>query len=477
VLSSSRVNRLARRKTLNLAILLALLAGAVIAYVSLWPDELARYKARLSALGEELSVVRLSPPYSRDAANYHQQLGDATARLVVLPIPPSDIVLMNRTTPGFARAGWTQPLPSGNGPWEDLAIQMNQSEPALRDLRRLLAAPVKGNHQTQLPPFYSKSPFDFVARRKTAQTLAAAVVNDLHRGRLDPALTNLSALIALARFDGEGGWLVDRMIQVAIAGLAITATWESLQSPGWTEAQLASLQSEWQRLELARGFAYTAEMERAYAVAHYELARTNATERRQMLGASGSGRKGLTDMFYENIYLPFWATSWSRQDELNFLETMQPLIEGVRSATTNGDYHAMRATIAAAMRDVHSRRTVLNRFRYPLASIVVPNWEKATTTLLRYETQRQMALTALALKRYQLKHGKVPASLAALTPEFLPAAPIDYMNGRLLTYVRLSDERFTLRSVGLDEHDDEGGGDDLIWPELESNSPAGSSPP
>jgi hypothetical protein len=51
------------------------------------------------------------------------------------------------------------------------------------------------------------------------------------------------------------------------------------------------------------------------------------------------------------------------------------------------------------------------------------------------------------------------------------------MNGRLLTYVRISDERLTLRSVGNDEHDDGGAGDDLTWPELEGDSPVGLSPP
>jgi hypothetical protein len=463
----------------KLTVLLALLAGAVVVYVSLQPDQLARYKARLVAKGEELSLPKLLPPYSREAAQYHQQLGDATARLVILPVHPSDLSLMLRTTSRFARAAWTQPTPSlpTKGTWEDLAVEMSRSDPALSDLRRLLAAPVRGNSQAQMPPFNSKSPFDLVSRRKTAQTFAAAVVNELHQGRRDAALTNLSAFIALARFHDEGGLLVDRMIQVAIGGLAIAATWESLQAPGWTEAQLASLQSDWQRLELARGFARTAEMERAFAVACYELVRTNANERRQMFGLSARGGGGVTDMLYQGFYLPFWATSWSKGDELSFLETMEPIVEGVRSSTTNGDYHAMRATFAAAARDIHSRRSALNKFRYPLASMVVPNWEKATTTLLRFETQRQMALTALALQRYQLKHGKLPARLAALTPEFLPAAPIDYMNGRLLTYVCLADDRFALRSVGLDGHDDEGAGDDLIWPELESDSPAGSPAP
>jgi len=461
----------AQRKTLKFAAIFALLAGAGIAYVSLQPDELARYKSRLAAGGEELSLLNLSPPYSEATAEHNRQLCDAAARLVFTPIPPSDIALMTKSTNGFARTGWTQPTPTAptKGTWEDFKLQMDASEPALAELRRLLGVPFRGNSYDPANPFNVVPKFDFISRRKTAQTLAAAVVNELHRQRLEAALTNLKALIALARSRDEGGLLVDHMIHVSIASLAVSANWEALQAPGWTEAQLASLQSAWQPLDLVRGFGRTVEMERAFGIVCYDVFRTNATYRRDMLKAFGSGT-GFIETLYENLYLPFWAKAWSKGDELRFLEQMHPLIEGVRRDTTNGNYHSLRATFAEAMRDLKAPQTALNRFRFPVASMVIPNWEKAATALLRNETQRQMALTAIALKRHQLKHGKLPADLAALTPEFLPAPPIDHLGGRPLTYQRLSDQRFTLRSVGNNQLDDGGSDDDLIWPEPERDS-------
>ena len=288
-----------------------------------------------------------------------------------------------------------------------------------------------------------------------------------------PPLTNLHTLISLASLCDEGGLLVDRMIQVAIAGLAVAATWESLQAPGWTEPQLATLQSDWQRLDIARGFAHTVEMERANAISDYDLFRTNSAARRDMFRGFGRGG-GVTGRLYENFYLPIWAGTWSKGDELKFLQSMQPIVEGVRRASTHGNYHTMRATFTEALRDIQARQTAFNKFRFPMASMVVPNWEKAATSLLRYETQRQMALTALALKRYQLQHRRLPPDLASLTPQFLSAPPVDYLNGRLLTYQRLSDERFTLRSSGNNGQDEDGAGDDLIWPEAENDSPAES---
>jgi len=476
VLTLPRMNWFARHKKLKIAAILALLMTAGILCVFLQPDELSRYKARLAASGEELSLVKLSPSYSQEAVEYQQQLAHAAARLIFTPVHPSEIALMAKTTNGLARAAWTRPTPAKpvRGTWEDFANQMDGSEAALSDLRALLAAPVPGSAYNSSAPLAFKVRFDLVARRKTAQTLAAAVVHELHRGRLDAALTNLNALIDLARFSEEGEMLLGRMIQIAIAGLAISATWESLQAPGWTEVQLAGLQSEWQRLEMAPGFARIVEKERAFAVGHYELCRTNATERRKMYSYGGGGGNKVTEMLYEDLYLPIWATAWSKGDELKYLETMQPIIDGVRRAATNGSYHAMRAALTEATRSTRSRRTILDKARFPMASIGLSNWEKAATSLLRYETQRQMVLAAIALKRFELKQGRLPADLASLVPEFLPSMPVDYMNGRHLQYRRLSDQRFRLWSVGNDERDENGNGDDLVWFELDRGSPDGA---
>ena len=170
------MNWFAQRKTLKLAAIFAVLVGAGIAYVSLQPDELARYKARLAASGEELSLIKLSPPCSKQAAEYHQQLSDVAARLVFSPIPPSDIAMMTKATNGLARPAWTQPTPTipTRGTWEDFALQMDASEPALAELRRLLGAPLRGNTYDPADPLKVVPKFDFIARRKTAQTFPGA---------------------------------------------------------------------------------------------------------------------------------------------------------------------------------------------------------------------------------------------------------------------------------------------------------------
>jgi hypothetical protein len=88
-----------------------------------------------------------------------------------------------------------------------------------------------------------------------------------------------------------------------------------------------------------------------------------------------------------------------------------------------------------------------------------------------------LTLAAIAVKRYQLRHGHRPPSLEALVPEFLTVVPYDYMSGKALGYRLGTDGNYVLYSVGEDGKDDGGdptpssgassglwSGRDAVWP-------------
>ena len=56
--------------------------------------------------------------------------------------------------------------------------------------------------------------------------------------------------------------------------------------------------------------------------------------------------------------------------------------------------------------------------------------------VMRAETTKQMAIAAIALKRYQLKHGNYPPDLNSLVPEFVSKVPLDPVDGQPLRYRR-----------------------------------------
>jgi hypothetical protein len=78
-----------------------------------------------------------------------------------------------------------------------------------------------------------------------------------------------------------------------------------------------------------------------------------------------------------------------------------------------------------------------------------------------------MTRAAIALKRFQLRHGNLPPSLEALVPDFLAAVPFDYMSAKPVRYRTGSDGSYVIYSVGDDGKDD--GGD----PSPASGQPSG----
>ncbi len=75
---------------------------------------------------------------------------------------------------------------------------------------------------------------------------------------------------------------------------------------------------------------------------------------------------------------------------------------------------------------------------------------------MRIETTRNVVITAIALKRYELQHHHLPDTLDELVLEFLKSVPTDYMDGQPLRYRRNADGTFLLYSVGDNGKDDGG---------------------
>ena len=95
-------------------------------------------------------------------------------------------------------------------------------------------------------------------------------------------------------------------------------------------------------------------------------------------------------------------------------------------------------------------------------------FEKAFKKVMKVETARQMTITAIALKRFQLKHGNYPAQLSELAPEFLASVLLDPVDGQPLRYRLNSDGTFLLYSIGENGKDD--GGNPALEKDIESSS-------
>jgi hypothetical protein len=107
------------------------------------------------------------------------------------------------------------------------------------------------------------------------------------------------------------------------------------------------------------------------------------------------------------------------------------------------------------------------RSNVALSLQVMPAFTQLFHATARFEAERDSALAGVAFRRFQLKHGRAPSSLAEMIPEFLPAVPADpFRRGAPLTLVTTGNQ-FAIYSVGINGVDD---GKLLIDPDTQDDT-------
>jgi hypothetical protein len=183
------------------------------------------------------------------------------------------------------------------------------------------------------------------------------------------------------------------------------------------------------------------------------------------------------------------TTAWQlnpEEDEMLCFEHYQGMIESSRELRTKAwpEVRFKSTNLLTKMNRKIRSAGELAPYKYLLTGLLRPNDGKCLQIVAHHETFRRLTITAIALKRFQLRQGHFPATLGKLVPEFISAVPIDPMNIQPLRYRLNADGTFVLYSVGEDGKDD--GGDptptnsksppdlwnarDAVWPVAEESS-------
>jgi len=126
--------------------------------------------------------------------------------------------------------------------------------------------------------------------------------------------------------------------------------------------------------------------------------------------------------------------------------------------------------VTVGLREVARRLGWLHLARNPIGDILIVMLEPALsrTPEIHFGTVAQLRLTRIhmALRCYQLEHGKLPEKLDELAPGYLKAIPVDPFTGKAFGY-EPGGARPRLWSVGPDQvpgQSREEGGDDVVVP-------------
>ncbi len=459
-------------------------------------EALQLYQAELRAKGEMLTFAELTSSRPTNLNFSLATLTNAVFKLRLGPVNPGNLDLRKAVAPGQARVLWLEPSAmeswvrgtSTAVSWEVLAVQMRYNREALAEIREALRDPAP---DFGVRPTFQPGPVSsFIAIRTVGRFLAVAVIDSLHRTNREEVLQNLMSLTSLARLNRDEYTLVSQMIRIAIARLALATTWEALQDPEWTESELHQMQKAWESIDLLDGLEKGFLGERALQEELWAAGfKPSLLRPRQPPRLPPPPRLVLDDMVNDYFWVPAYKLTSANEDELFCLKSMQQALEGTRSLKAHRPWQQGKARFAKTVAEIERVAGLPEGFRYWISRVALPNFTKAGETTVRAETERQMTLAVLALKRYQLRYGKAAPDLATLVPEFLGSVPYDCMSGESLRYRLNSDGTFLLYSVGEDGKDDGGDptsttasrfdlwdGRDAVWPAPASAERAAHAP-
>ncbi len=447
----------------------------------------------MAVQGETFEAAQLWPPVTAESVEFFNAFSEVGRNFPArLQTYAGQMSAMIPDESGAARRGSQQARPpfsyqnqTGNqtNSWQELDDLLQQSQPALAQLRELLKHPPTAIHYDVEKLLDGNAIPSFVGHRRAAQTLHASALNSLHNRHLENATQDLLGLLALGKLGEQDPGLVSFMIRMAILGLSVDVCWDALQAEGWTELQLAMLQSHCLEItnvlsQLPR--ALEAERTaRIHALAWFRSHSYQAwVERYQELYAGFGMQPSLADAALsvrvrrQWFFHPLWSFAWADLEELKYLQDMQTEVTALRATVSHPSYLWLREQVAANRQNYrapvaawrfYGRLPLMDRFaevigptRTRESAYPYPEFSMAWFITLQNLTRHELVITAIALKRYELQSGKSPSELATLVPDFLPALPRDLMDGQPLRYRLNSDGTFVLYSVGENLRDDGG---------------------
>ncbi len=296
--------------------------------------------------------------------------------------------------------------------------------------------------------------------RNLSQVLGTRLVLNLHDQKPDAAWTNLLAATRLVTAWETEPAEVSQLARFALAAIACNTTWQALQFDGWSEAQLATLQREWESVDYFKGLPETQAFARACDTDVCRREREQTANFNMpfsyLLRHPGMG----LEAFKAYLQRVRYHQHGSYEDEKALMLYHRDREVELRQSVQASTWEQMRGlpgvTNATPFQTPHrsSVQALLNLSQ--ISTRFQGQGQGFLGRAAEAEARRRLIITALALERYRRRHGAYPHTLAELAPEFLKSGPTDFMDGQPLRYYLTDNQQFVLYSVGLDCVDDHG---------------------
>jgi len=225
--------------------------------------------------------------------------------------------------------------------------------------------------------------------------------------------------------------------------IALGSIWEGLADHRWSEAQLAAIQEELNKLDFLADYEHAMRGECAFSLSMLQ-------EEMRMGGPTDISVPGQST---SNI--PRWQRMVSvllRGFYYENLISVSQAHEAWTLPSVNLENRLVSLKIPTALQQNPRGWHPYSMF----ARLLMPAIDKSVVKFARAQCLLDQARVACALERYWLANQRYPDSLEALVPKLVSTLPHDIMDGKPLRYHPTGDGHFVLYSVGWNKTDEGG---------------------
>jgi hypothetical protein len=255
------------------------------------------------------------------------------------------------------------------------------------------------------------------------------------KGDTDRAVESVEALFATSRSLEHQLLLIEHLVRLATATVALREVETLISEAELTDEQLARLARQVESLRFERGL--TASLIGERAMGYHTFHHMEQMSMGQVVAQPNPGEGRLTRPADCALYLSFL-----RELVASSRESWPAALDGAEQSERR-------------LQQLAGTRNPLDRYNAMVTLLILPATKTSFEATGRNLALREAVRCAIAAERHRLAHGKLPAKLADLLPEFLPAVPSDPFDGQPLRMLDRG-EAVVFYSVGKDRKDDGG---------------------
>ncbi len=277
------------------------------------------------------------------------------------------------------------------------------------------------------------------------------------------AAEDIDTILRLAELTGEDPTLIGYLVRVAIQSIAFSAFWDGTAQHAWSDAQLAAFQQRFEGLKQRDSLVKAFRGERLFGKTTFELMREGRLDP-DTLGAMESDESG------NSFGWGLVPRAWLLQNQAYHSKVLDQVVGALQRCDPERGI-AAKGSIWETERVEQTVFNTAGRRFHPyriFTHLLLPGLAKVHAKADRSLTTSRLAITVAGLERHRLATGRYPKALGDLVPRWVPAVPLDPMDGQPLRYRLNADGTFTVYGIGPNHADDHGvfesqQGQDLDW--------------